>query len=646
MKTQRPVLILLACLSLSFLLASCASAPLAAGGGEKGSKESTASSGSSGSIGSSGPAESTKPAAPATRAEPAKEGASAASGGTGTKAAARSADTSKAAAADYMTEEGKPESKTETPKDAFSSKPAAAPAAKAAPAAASGLQAGFADDNKQFNYFVGFLAEYGARTPHLPIPIQERIVVSVTDGTEKPVANALVTVSASTGKLAAGKTAADGTFLFFPSEHAASLSSYSVAVSAMGQETAVAVERGGRREVAVKLSGQRPAYRNVPLDILFILDTTGSMGEEIQRLKTTIELINLNLSSLSSKPKVRFGLVLYKDRGDQYVTQTVPLTGDLPAFQKALGKVRADGGGDDPEDLQAALQETIRGVAWDPDGIRLGFIITDAPPHLDYGQEFTYVDAVHGAREAGIKLYSVGTGGLPLAGEMVLRQISQYTGARYIFLTYGERGEAAGGEQGSVSHHTGSNFQTDKLEAIIIRFAKEELSFLTDQPLEEGEEFIEAHKVDREEREATLAKLFDMAIGQLSDYASINIPKATPAAALPIVPADDGLSLNAEYFSEQLVLSLSRSKAFTMVERKDLQAVLKEMELQLSGLADESNAARLGQFLGARMLVNSRIYAKDDSFEIFLKLLRVETGEILSVTKLVVDRNLGLEAKK
>ena len=56
--------------------------------------------------------------------------------------------------------------------------------------------------------------------------------------------------------------------------------------------------------------------------------------------------------------------------------------------------------------------------------------------------------------------------------------------------------------------------------------------------------------------------------------------------------------------------------------------------------------ARLGQLIGAKMLVTSRIYGKADSFEIFLKLLRVETGEILSVTKLVVDRDLGLESKK
>jgi hypothetical protein len=135
-------------------------------------------------------------------------------------------------------------------------------------------------------------------------------------------------------------------------------------------------------------------------------------------------------------------------------------------------------------------------VSWNRDGIRLAFVITDAPAHLDeYGPSYTYVDAVHDARKLGIKFFSVGTGGLPLEGELVLRQVAQYTYGKYIFLTYGESGESEGGAPGSVSHHTGANFRTDKLETIIIRFAKEELAFLTNQPLQESEDYFQANRV-------------------------------------------------------------------------------------------------------------------------------------------------------
>ena len=62
-----------------------------------------------------------------------------------------------------------------------------------------------------------------------------------------------------------------------------------------------------------------------------------------------------------------------------------------------------------------------------------------------------------------------------------------------------------------MSHHTGANYQTDKLEAIIIRFAKEELQYLTDQPIEEIEEYFEARKISTEEKKENLKKLFVMA---------------------------------------------------------------------------------------------------------------------------------------
>jgi hypothetical protein len=367
------------------------------------------------------------------------------------------------------------------------------------------------------------------------------------------------------------------------------------------------------------------------------------MGEEINRLKTTIEIINMNIAALSSRPKVRFGMVLYKDRGDEeYITRIVPFTGDLDEFQMELNKVEADGGGDYREDLQAALDDALRRLEWNLQGIRLGFVITDAPPHLDYDQKYTYKDAARDARTKGIKIFTVGTGGLTVDGEYILRQVSQYTYAKYIFLTYGEKGESEGGAAGSVSHHTGSNFQTDRLEAIIIRFAKEELSYLTDQPLEEGEEFFEAVKIAEEKKEETLGKLFSMAISQLIDYSSINLKTGTRASIIPIIPGDESYTVDAEYFTDQLRAAVSENGIFTIVEREDLQKILEEMELQLSGIVSEESAVEIGSLLGAEVLITGKMYRKETQYEVFFKLLRVETGEVLSVTRTKLEKDLGL----
>jgi hypothetical protein len=75
----------------------------------------------------------------------------------------------------------------------------------------------------------------------------------------------------------------------------------------------------------------------------------------------------------------------------------------------------------------------------------------------------------------------------------------------------------------SVSHLTGANFQTDKLETIIIRFAKEEISYLTDISPEEDETYFRRKKIETEAREETLKKLFDMALAELGDFSTWRI---------------------------------------------------------------------------------------------------------------------------
>ncbi|OGW54527.1 MAG: hypothetical protein A2Z46_07250 [Nitrospirae bacterium RBG_19FT_COMBO_55_12] len=507
---------------------------------------------------------------------------------------------------------------------------------------ASGLKAGYADDNKQFNYYVHFLEQYAAKAKHYPINITERIQIKVVDVAGKPVPNAGITVSSNSEALASGKTYSDGSFFFFPSEYRADIFRYQATIAHMHQSQKLAIDRQGPREIIVKLGQQRTVPEPLPLDVLFVLDTTGSMGKEIERLKKTIEIINLNLNSLSSKTQVRFGMVLYKDRKDEYVTRFIPLTSYLDAFQAELNKVRADGGGDGPEDLQSALADAVQKVSWNRDGIRIAFVITDAPPHLDYGQTYTYVSAVADAKKQGIKIFSVGTGGLNLAGEYVLRQIAQYTSGRYIFLTYGEQGESEGGAQGSVSHHTGDNFTADKLETIIIQFAKEEINNVLGAGREGDGDYFSATNVGGEDGAVTLQKLFEQAVAQLVDNSTIAIPEKTAAMVLPIAPKNAALAVNAEYFGEQLGLSLSRSKTFTMVERKDLQAILEEMKLQLTGAISDKDAVKVGKLTGAKMIVAGSLYGNAEYYELFLKLLRVESGEVLSVTKARINKKLGL----
>ena len=506
----------------------------------------------------------------------------------------------------------------------------------------SGLKAGFSDDNEQFNYFLNFLKEFGQDIDFYPIEISERIQLKILDKNNKSIPNADVTINAKNKTCKTGKTYGDGSFFIYPLQLKIEDSDFGAEVRYKNIIKKIIIKRNGPRTIYIHLDTDRDSLKQIPVDLLFVLDVTGSMGEELERLKTSIEIINLNIASLNIKPDVRFGMVSYRDQDDDFVTKLIPFTGDLQAFQNELSNLSAKGGGDDSEDLQSALKDAMQKMDWNEQGIRLGFIITDAPTHLDYEQKYTYVNAAEDARSKAVKFFTVGTGGLEIAGEYILRQISQYTYGKYIFLTYGEEGESEGGKPGSVSHHTGSNFQTDKLEAVIIRFAKEELSYLSDIEILVDERFIQASKVDFEEKEETVEKLFTAAIDELWDYSSIALPDPVNLSVIPLSVDRESLENTAEYFTERLNFALSRMAGINLIERKNLQFIANELKIQLSGIVEVSDAAKIGQWIGADYQIIGNLYFKDGNFEAYLKLVRVSTAEILSVTKLVIDYRLGL----
>lgn len=510
----------------------------------------------------------------------------------------------------------------------------------------SGLSAGYVDDNKQFSYFVDFLERYADRISFLPLNIQNRIIVIISDGQGKSIPNVAVEVRDSQNRLLCqGKSYANGNFLFFPSEYPQAGDSFTLKAVYNQQSKTIEFTRDGPRTIPVSFDIQRQSYHNTPLDMVFIMDTTGSMGEEIERLKDTIDIIHANITSFTSEPSVRFGMVLYKDIGpsEDYHTHIIPLTEDLGLFQNQLDQVYASGGGDGPEDLQAALELTLNELNWRDTGIRLGFIITDAPPHLDYGQEFDYVKAVHTAREKGVKLFSIGTGGLILMGEYIMRQIAQYTAAKYIFLHYGEAGESSGGRIGSVSHHTGDNYQVDRLEAILIRETKTELSHLTDQPVDDRDEYFLAQEVRDLDRDQIMDQLFAEGLSQLMDYSTWHVESGTTVTVLPLVAQEPPLEGDAEYLTEQLNLSVSKLDQLSLVDRENLQNILQEQNLQTTDFFDQSSVAEIGNLMGASLMIIGKVYEKrDGQLEIFLKLTRVETAEVLSITKLRVAENLRL----
>ena len=210
---------------------------------------------------------------------------------------------------------------------------------------------------------------------------------------------------------------------------------------------------------------------SVPLDVLFLLDSTGSMDDEIQQIKATLQSIAKRVSNLPANPDLRFGMVSYRDRDDTYITRLHDFDGNVERFQRTIRGVEASGGGDYPESLNQAIHEAVNDASWRENSIRLTFLIADAPPHLDYQQDEDYAAEMVRAREKGIKIFSVASSGLDEQGEYIFRQIAQQTMGNFLFILYRD-----GPQKKLDTPHSVEQFTVNNLDGLIVRLIEMELA--------------------------------------------------------------------------------------------------------------------------------------------------------------------------
>ncbi|MEP6860457.1 MAG: vWA domain-containing protein [Deltaproteobacteria bacterium] len=116
------------------------------------------------------------------------------------------------------------------------------------------------------------------------------------------------------------------------------------------------------------------------IDVVFAVDTTGSMGGLLDGAKRTVWSIASHIREVDKNADVHVGLVAYKDLGDVYVTKDFPLTSDVDAVFAELSTYTAEGGGDVPEDVDAALDDAVHKMAWREGAKKMIFLVGDAPP--------------------------------------------------------------------------------------------------------------------------------------------------------------------------------------------------------------------------------------------------------------------------
>lgn len=342
------------------------------------------------------------------------------------------------------------------------------------------IGAGEWDDNENYREFMKYIAKTGAT----PVDVSMRQFVVVRDVAGKAVSNCKVTVNDGAGHSAELVTLPSGRTPLFP--RAVGLEGNAFHATAMCAEGIGTAHAEGAQEdglLRIDLDAARKVPEQKVVELAFVVDTTGSMGEEIAALKTTFATVASQLGP-SSGLSVRIGLVAYKDYGDQYVTQVHPFTTDLAAFQKDVAGLSAGGGGDTPEAVNEALHVATDGLAWSGDAFaRMLFLVGDAPPHA--GEQYAYATEMKKLHARGVQAFTVAASGQDAFGQAVFRQIAQHTYARSLFILAGAAGSGSsgGGDPVTSCGGTQKDFSTGKLDALIVGEVKQAVAVWDADPL-------------------------------------------------------------------------------------------------------------------------------------------------------------------
>ncbi len=344
------------------------------------------------------------------------------------------------------------------------------------------LQAGEIDDNATFGKYLKYWHEEAPRDAMGVAGFEptERYVIQVVDRDGRGVADRPIEVRADGGQSRTVWLRSDssGQAVFFPSAAGIGAARYEVAVDgAHGRFAAESRQPAWRLELG-RAADQASLGARPSLDVAFVVDTTGSMSEEIDRIRETIDEVAGRIAALPQQPALRLGLVLFRDQGDEYVTKVKNFTPNVQTFQGYLQYVAANGGGDGPEDVCAALDAAVDQLDWTRAGLRAAFLVGDAPPHLDYANSVPYLESTQRSAAMGIKWFAISTSGNEDVGELVWRQLALLTRGRFLFIT-------KGGAAGVTPHHVErQDYTVQALPDLVVRCVERELAALGTRPPE------------------------------------------------------------------------------------------------------------------------------------------------------------------
>lgn len=172
------------------------------------------------------------------------------------------------------------------------------------------------------------------------------------------------------------------------------------------------------------------------LDLAFVVDATGSMGDEIKFLQLELVDIIHKVSKANPCLNMRTGALFYKDDGDDYLTRTMPLNEQLSITGSFITEQSANGGGDFPEALDYALENALTQLSWSENqSHKIMILLLDAPCHNDTASKNRIRRSVQKASSMGIHIIPVAASGINQSTEFLLKNIAIATNGEYVYIT-------------------------------------------------------------------------------------------------------------------------------------------------------------------------------------------------------------------
>ena len=169
---------------------------------------------------------------------------------------------------------------------------------------------------------------------------------------------------------------------------------------------------------------------------MFVIDTTGSMMDELNYLQVELDDVIRQVAEAHPNTQIRLSVNFYRDDGDDYVVLPFDFTDDISAGLKSLAAQFADGGGDYPEALDLALENALHEHDWSDNAVKLCYLVLDAPAHSDQSAVVNRLNALLPEFAAeGIRIIPVASSGVDTETEFFLRNAATLTGGTYTFLT-------------------------------------------------------------------------------------------------------------------------------------------------------------------------------------------------------------------